>query len=82
MSNARDLTATLAPTQTRAGTIDIAVGFCIAAILPAIFWSAAVLGIGHFMDWNLPRSAIFALGAAITIFLGMVFAAINTREKS
>ncbi len=49
-------------------------GVLIAAVLPAVFWTASAAGIGTFFGVTFALSSLLFAGSAIAVFLGAVCA--------
>lgn len=68
------------PVSTRVVQVsDRAIGFFVVAVLPGVFWTLLIAAAGWLLGHNFSVAALSATGAAITAFLGLIFAAFSMR---
>jgi hypothetical protein len=83
MSVATDkfLIAAAASAQTQSPVHLAALGLSIAVIVPALFWTAVLAGVGMVTKIELAAASLLFTGFAIAMFLGAVCAPIMFRRR-
>jgi hypothetical protein len=66
--------------QTRSVVPVKVAGLAIATLVPALFWTAAVWGVGHTVGVEISTSTLVTIATAITAFLSVICSAMLARE--
>jgi hypothetical protein len=59
----------------RAKLADVATGLCVAAFLPALFWTALVWAVGHGLGVTMSGATLATVGFGVAAFLTIVCSA-------
>ena len=56
---------------------DKLVGLLLVSLLPSLFWMLALAGIGYLFGSPFAQQTLFAFGAAVAAFLGIIYSALS-----